>query len=248
MNFNGAHWKFKKVNDTTLDENAPEKTLELLYNPDWFKVHLPNAEFTDHSLSPCGRYVAYGFRLAGSDWTRIRVYDVKKKRVLGDELNWIKMYHVVWLPDGDGFLYSRFAAPASGNFSGFETEKNHYHTLRYHRVGTAEEQDIILYQLKGLPYHTVQIDLTGGGRYLKIVVDEAKNDAFGFIDVSKLGERWFTRPLPEPTWLNDRLKFNSHVDCFHNNDTNSWFLCSTTIGCKDVRRRYVWINFEKPNV
>ena len=48
-------------------------------------------------LSPNGRYLAYQFAQAGSDWVEIKIRDVRTKKDLVDHLKWVKFSGISWL-------------------------------------------------------------------------------------------------------------------------------------------------------
>ncbi len=59
-----------------------------------------------------GKLLAYAIQDGGSDWRTIRVLDTATGKVMADEIIWAKFTNIAWI--GDGFLYSRFAAPQEG--------------------------------------------------------------------------------------------------------------------------------------
>ncbi len=93
---------------------------------------------TGWAPSPDGAYVAYGTADAGSDWNVWHVVRVEDGTVLEDTLEWVKFSGASWLPDGSGFLYSRFPAPETGAYE----EKLSDQQVWFHRVGTPQSSDI----------------------------------------------------------------------------------------------------------
>lgn len=57
-------------------------------------------------ISPTGRYLAAGLAAAGSDWPRLRVFDLETATLLPQ--TWSETAHLVvdWLPDESGFFYN----------------------------------------------------------------------------------------------------------------------------------------------
>lgn len=47
----------------------------------------------------------------GSDWSTIKVRDVKTGKALKDELTWVKFSGITWTDDSKGFFYQKFDAP-----------------------------------------------------------------------------------------------------------------------------------------
>ena len=91
--------------------------------------------------SPDGALLAYGLSGAGSDWQRWRVRDVTTGRDLPEVLEWVKFSRPAWTPDGKGFFYSRYDAPAPGAAL---TGVNSFQKLYYHRVGTEQAADLLV--------------------------------------------------------------------------------------------------------
>lgn len=91
-------------------------------------------------LSADSRYAAYSVARAGSDWQEIFVRDMEKEQDLNDHIMWTKFASVAW--HEGGFFYSRFEAPGEDDeFSG----KNLNNKVFYHKIGTAQDQDEMVY-------------------------------------------------------------------------------------------------------
>lgn len=88
-----------------------------------------------------GRLLAYGTASAGSDWQTWRVRDLATGTDLPDTLEWVKFSTASWTPDGRGFFYARYEAPAPGaQLSG----TNVFQKLYYHRLGTPQSADVLV--------------------------------------------------------------------------------------------------------
>ncbi len=88
-----------------------------------------------------GRLLAYGTARAGSDWQTWRVRDLATGADLPDTLQWVKFSRAEWTADGRGFFYARYDEPsAAGALSGV----NAFHKLYYHRLGTAQADDVLV--------------------------------------------------------------------------------------------------------
>src|SRR5262249_29154278 len=84
-----------------------------------------------------------------------------------DELRWVKFSTASWTKDGKGFFYSRFAEPKTG---GKFTSLNFNQKLYYHRVGTPQSDDVLVYRRPDHPEWAVQGTVTDDGRYLIISI------------------------------------------------------------------------------
>lgn len=98
------------------------------------------------------KYMAVSISEAGSDWSRIEVYDVATKQKMSDELKWVKFSGAAWYQNG--FYYSRYPEPKKGEeLSG----DNRNHMVYYHTIGTPQSADELIYADPKRPtlYHNV---------------------------------------------------------------------------------------------
>lgn len=119
------------------------------------------------SFSDDGRYVAYSVADAGSDWNTWRVIEIETGRVLADELKWVKFSGASWTADSKGFFYGRFDEPTAGET--FQ-KTNLNQKLYYHRVGTSQSDDVLVYKRPDEPTWGFQTRVTEDGRYLVIQI------------------------------------------------------------------------------
>ena len=119
------------------------------------------------NVSPDGRRVAYGLASGGSDWQEWRVRDVDTGRDLPDHLRWVKFSQSAWTYDQQGFFYSRYDEPGEGR----PREKaNFYQKLYYHRLGTPQSEDELVYHRPDDGEMGFLPTVTQDGRYLVIHV------------------------------------------------------------------------------
>jgi prolyl oligopeptidase len=139
------------------------------------------------SVSDDGRLLAYGVADGGSDWNVWRVRDVQSGRDLADELRWVKFSGASWTADGAGFFYSRYDAPQSGR----ELEAvNRNQKLYFHRAGTPQEQDELVYARPDQPDWGFGAAVTEDGRWLVILASEGTDPR----------RRVFLEDLAAPGW------------------------------------------------
>ncbi|MGV3588051.1 MAG: prolyl oligopeptidase family serine peptidase [Adhaeribacter sp.] len=122
---------------------------------------------TTVSFSKNNKYVAYGTSGGGSDWNEFYVLDATTKEKLSDKLEWIKFSGAAWFKDG--FFYSRYDAPKNGSKL---AAKNEYHKVYYHKLGTPQSQDKLIYEDKTKPLRYFSAQTTDDERYLIITVSE----------------------------------------------------------------------------
>ncbi len=139
---------------------------EVLLDPNKFSrdnsVLLAGLSFS-HDL----KYFSYAISRGGSDWREFFVVDFRTKKPLSDHLRWIKFSPMAWFRDG--FFYSRYPQPRKG-----ETLKqaNLNQKVYYHRVGTPQSQDVLVYEDPKHPRRGFSPYVTPDEKYLIISVWE----------------------------------------------------------------------------
>ncbi len=130
------------------------------------------------NLSPDGKLLAYGITDGGSDWNTWRVRDVATGRDLADTVAWVKFSNASWTHDSAGFYYSRYDAPKPGEAL---QEANFGHQVWFHRIGTGQEQDLLVFKRSDEKEWNFDAEVTEDGRYLVIKVEKGtqrQNDVF----------------------------------------------------------------------
>jgi prolyl oligopeptidase len=128
-----------------------------------------------HAPSPDGRWVALLVQDGGSDWRKVRVLELPSGRQLPDEIQWVKFSGLSWLPDGSGFYYSRYPEPAAG--AEFQS-LNHGHSVYFHRVGTAQSEDRLVYARPDHPDWGFAAEVTEDGSFLLITIWKGTDDRY----------------------------------------------------------------------
>ena len=117
------------------------------------------------AISADGRLFAYALSEAGSDWQVWHVRDVGTGKDLPDQLKWSKAGGASWRKDGSGFYYTAFDPPQAGmNLKA----ANQYEKLYFHRLGTPQSNDTLIYTRSDDPNWFVAGNVTDDGRYLLI--------------------------------------------------------------------------------
>ncbi len=141
------------------------------------------------TFSKDGKYAAYLVAKAGSDWQEGFVMDVATKKVLSDKLDWIKFSGLSWR--GNGFYYSRYDAPDEKSKL---SKKNEFHKVYYHKVGTTQDQDQLIYVDKEHPLRNAGVGVTEDERFLILSISEGTSGK----------ELWF-RDLKDPKQTDFKL-------------------------------------------
>lgn len=120
------------------------------------------------SFSEDGRYFAYSAAASGSDWVEIRVMDTADKSLTTDRIEWVKFSGAVWAPDSKGFYYSAYDAPESGVYSA----QNQFQKVYFHRLGTPQSADELVYEDKAHPLRYFSAWPSDDGKWLFVIASE----------------------------------------------------------------------------
>lgn len=130
------------------------------------------------AFSPDGRYLAYGVQQAGSDWRTWNVMEISSGRVLDDRIEWVKFSGAEWSADGEGFFYARYPQPDDdAAFQSLNANMKVY----YHRAGTAQRDDVLVYERPDNPDWGFQLDVSDDGHYLVITVWLGTDDRYRIV-------------------------------------------------------------------
>ncbi len=116
-------------------------------------------------ISADGNLMAYGLSVAGSDWQEWRVRDVRTAADLPDVIKWVKFSGAAWTKDGSGFYYSRYDEPTE---AAKLTKVNYFHKLYFHRLGTPQAEDKLVYHRPDQKEWSFGGGVTEDGHYLII--------------------------------------------------------------------------------
>ncbi|MDR1405620.1 MAG: prolyl oligopeptidase family serine peptidase [Prevotellaceae bacterium] len=132
------------------------------------------------SVSTGNNYAAYTVSAGGSDWQEIRIKDIRGND-LPDVIKWVKFAGISWLRDG--FYYSGYDAPEGSALS----EQNRFNKVYYHKLGTSQASDRLIYGDPENPLRYHQVQATDDGRFLMLSVSGGTD-----------GNTLAIKPLKEP--------------------------------------------------
>ncbi len=160
----------------------------------------PNALSTDGTvalsglaISDDGKQLAYGISRGGSDWQEIHLRSVENAQDAPDVLNWVKFSDLSWTKDNRGFFYSRYDAPVEGTAL---QAANLNHRIFYHRTGTKQNEDRLIYERPDEPEWLMSAHVTEDGRYALIYLSKSgpKNRLY-YMDLRDATQPDFSAPV-----------------------------------------------------
>ena len=186
----GKYYYFKNdglQNQSVLYHLNDEGEDEVIINPNDFSDD-GTSSLAGLSFSKNGKYIAYLISEGGSDWRTAKVLDLDTKTLISDELEWIKFSGISWA--GDGFYYSRYPVSAEGNeLSGL----NEYHSLYYHKLGTDQSADQLIYKNPDHPKRNVGASVSDDESIL--VVSESESTSGNSVKIKDLGSNGSLRSV-----------------------------------------------------
>ena len=135
------------------------------------------------SFTKDGSRAAYLISEGGSDWRKGIVIDALTKEIVEDTLVDIKFSGISW-KGNDGFFYSSYEKPTGSELSA----KTDQHKLYYHKVGTPQSQDQLIFGGSPEEKH----------RYVGGRVSEDENYLYISASVSTSGNKLFLKDLRDP--------------------------------------------------
>ncbi|MDP2236193.1 MAG: prolyl oligopeptidase family serine peptidase [Bacteroidales bacterium] len=133
------------------------------------------------SASPDGKYLAYAISRGGSDWNEIVVLEIENRKMLSDTINWVKFSGISWLEDG--FFYSAYNTPEAGQaLSG----SNEFHKVFYHKLGTLQSDDKIIFEDKTNPKRNFYANVTKDQTF--IIISESQSTSGNALYVKKAND------------------------------------------------------------
>jgi prolyl oligopeptidase len=136
---------------------------EIFLDPNKFSVDgttsLQGIDFTKD-----GSMAAYQLSEGGSDWRKVIVIKTENKHQVGDTLRDIKFSGIAW-KGNEGFYYSSYDKPKQGSQLSGMTQ---YHKLYYHKLGTSQSQDKLIFGGEQTPRRYIGAYLTEDERFLVI--------------------------------------------------------------------------------
>ena len=150
-------------NQYVLYRQKGENTPEVFLNPNDFSTDgTTSLAGIDFSLD--GSRAAYQISEGGSDWRKVIVLDAISKNMLEDTLLDVKFSGLAW-KGSEGFYYSSYDKPKEGSALSGKTQ---YHKLFYHKLGTPQSVDALVFGGEKTPRRYIGAFVTEDQQYLVI--------------------------------------------------------------------------------
>jgi prolyl oligopeptidase len=150
-------------NQSVLYRQVGDGAPEVFLDPNKFSADgttsLQGIDFTKD-----GSMAAYQLSEGGSDWRKVIVINTADKSIIGDTLTDIKFSGIAWRGN-DGFYYSSYDKPKTGSQLAGMTQ---YHKLFYHKLGTPQSTDKLVFGGEATPRRYIGAYLTEDERFLVI--------------------------------------------------------------------------------
>ena len=164
----------------------------------------------------------------GSDWRKAVVMNAVDKSIIGDTLRDLKFTGIAW-KGNDGFYYSSYDKPKGSELSA----KTQYHKIYYHKLGTPQKADQMIFGGEKTPRRYARAGLTEDERFLVITAS-----------ASSTGNELYVQDLKDPKGkmiavVSDFDSDNSVIE----NDGNT-LLIFTNLNAPNAR--IVAVDFSKP--
>lgn len=156
---------------------------EVFLDPNKFSkdatTSLAGIEFTKD-----GSMAAYQISEGGSDWRKVTILNTADLKQVGDTMTDVKFSGLSW-KGKEGFYYSSYDKPKEGSQLSGLTQ---YHKLYFHRIGTKQSEDILVFGGDQTPRRYIGGNVTEDDRFLVITAAKSTTGNELYIqDLSKPG-------------------------------------------------------------
>lgn len=141
---------------------------EVFLDPNTFSAD-GTTSLADLQFTEDGKIAAYAISEGGSDWRKVFIINAETKEKLEPELVDVKFSGISW-KGNEGFFYSSYDKPQGSELSA----KTDQHKLYYHKLGTAQKDDQVLFGATEAEKHRyVGGTVTEDGKYLIVTAANA---------------------------------------------------------------------------
>ncbi|KAG5464531.1 hypothetical protein LSCM1_00721 [Leishmania martiniquensis] len=184
---------------------------------------------------------AYSLSDKGSDWQYIQVLNAKTGEQLSDKLNWAKFSGISWWYNV-GFFYQRYPELSEDVDKGAETDSAQNQYICFHKIGTAQSEDVVILQLPEHPQWILSSEVTDDQQYLFVRIMKG-SEPYNLVWIAKLPTSFEELKTP--------MTFNKVVNTFVGeftylgNEGEVFYMTSTK---EAPRKKIISMNFDTAEV
>ncbi len=180
------------------------------------------------NFSKDGSLAVYRISKGGADWTDAIVMKTADKSIVEDTLKNIKFSGIAW-KGNEGFYYSTYDKPKGSQLS----EKTQFHKLYYHKLGTPQSSDIMIFGGEKTPRRYIGAYLTEDERFLVITAS-----------TSTTGNELYVQDLKDPKGKIVTVVDNFDKDHYVVDNDGTRLIIQTNLNAPN--NRLVEVDFSKP--
>ena len=215
--------------DVLFRKKGENGTPEVFLDPNAFSLD-GTTKLAGISFTHDGSLAAYLISEGGSDWTKAIVIKTADKTVVEDTLRDLKFTGIAWRGT-EGFYYSSYDKPKGSELSA----KTQHHKLLYHKLGTSQKNDPLIFGGDSTPRRYIGAGLTEDEQFL--IVNAS---------VSTTGNELYAQDLTDP-----KGKLVTIVGNFDNNHSvidheGSRLIIQTNLGAPN--NKIIAVDFANPKV
>lgn len=140
------------------------------------------------------KYFGYAVSASGSDWQEIYIMDFATRTLLKDKLEYVKFTGISWAGE-EGFYYSGYDRPTDEKTK--YSAKTEYQKVYFHKIGTPQSADQLIYEDKEHALRYVGANLTEDERFLILGISEGTDGAeIKVKDLKDRNAKGFTTVVP----------------------------------------------------
>lgn len=177
-------------NQYVLFRQKEDQETEVFLDPNQFSED-GTTSLAGSSFSKDGSLFAYQISEGGSDWRKVIVINAESKEVIEDTLVDVKFSGLSWRGN-EGFYYSSYDKPKNASALSAKTQ---YHKLYFHKLGTPQSSDELIYGGEKQPHRYISGYVTEDGQYL--VISGAKATTGNDLYIQKLDGKGKITPIVE---------------------------------------------------
>lgn len=212
------------------------------------------ASLSATAFSETGKYYAYGISRSGSDWFSIYVRrtDTPHKELaaeaeipaegqddgrLEDVVRHAKFSGITWTHNDAGFFYQRYPSAIdhksdTADVAGTETDSNENAMVYYHRLGTSQDEDVLIFKNPDAPDHMFGTEITDDGRYLILGThkDTSPSSKTWIADLKNIDLKGASKSL-DIDWTKVVDEFGARHDYIANDGSRFYFMTNQNAPC-----------------